>query len=78
LFPCIPSYSKCQGVFSKKLLLVDKGKVAKLDETEIFPETAALLFIKNTGVRRISRISCSPDIMHKIRNAQMYLAQTAA
>jgi hypothetical protein len=79
LFPSSPLCSKCQGVFSKKLLLVDKEKVAKLDKTEIFPGKAVLLFItKKTGVRPISRISDSPVIMHNIRIAQMYLAQAAA
>jgi hypothetical protein len=79
LFPSSPLCSKCQGVFDKKLLLVDEGKVAKLDKTEIFPGTAVLLFItKKTGVRPISRISGSPNIMHKIRIAQMYLDQAAA
>jgi hypothetical protein len=79
LFPSSPLYNKCQWVFDKKLLLVDEGKVAKLDKTEIFPGTAVLLFItKKTDVRPISRISGSPDIMHKTRIAQMYLAQVAA
>jgi hypothetical protein len=72
-------HAKCQGIFDKKLLLVDKGKVEKLDKTEIFPGTAMLLFItKKTGVRPISRISGSPDIMHEIRIVQMYLTQASA
>jgi hypothetical protein len=70
---------KWQGILSQKLLLVDEGKVAKLDKTEIFPGTALLLFItKTTAIRHISRISGSPDIKHKTRIAQMYLAQAAA
>jgi hypothetical protein len=71
LVPKQPFMQKCQGVFDKKLLLVDEGKVAKLDKTEIFPGTAVLLFItKKCGVRPISRTSGSPDIMHKTRIAQ--------
>jgi hypothetical protein len=79
LVPSSPLCNKCQGVFDKKLLLVDKGKVAKLDKTEIFSGRAVLLFIKKkTGVTPISRISSRPVIMHNIRTAQMYLAQAAA
>jgi hypothetical protein len=79
LFPSSPLCDKCQGVFFKKLLVVDKGKIVELDRTEIFPGTAVLLSITNkTGVRPFSRISGSPDIMHKIRIAEMYLAQAVA
>jgi hypothetical protein len=79
LFPSSPLYSKFQGVFSKKLLLIDKGKVAKLDKTGIFPGTAVLLLItKKTGIRPVLRISGSTDIMHKIKIAPLYLAQGAA
>jgi hypothetical protein len=70
LFPSSPLCNKCQGVSDKKLLLVDEGKVAKLDKTEIFPGTAVLLFIiKKSGVRPISRTSGCPDITHKTRIA---------
>jgi len=79
LVPKQPFTNKCQGILSQKLLLVDEGKVAKLDKTEIFPVTAVLLFItKKNDVRHTSRISDSPDITHKTRIAQMYLAQAAA
>jgi hypothetical protein len=79
LFPSSPLCNKCQGVFDKKLLLVDKGKVAELDKTEIFLGTAVLLFtMKKIGVRPISRISGSPNIARKVRKAQMYLVQAEA